>query len=134
MCLAFEKSMENNVQEMQIEALTEVFEYNKKLINALSSVTVELRGAQQEDTKEYLDYILKGLNWVIQVVNGTMTMINKDEEKINKENVNDIVLKLNAAIKDENNMEIANIIETGILPFVSRVSECARDIVGIQEN
>lgn len=68
----------DNIQNEQIEALNAVIEYNKKLIPALNEVMIELNGELKEDTFSYLDYILKGVNWVIQVMNGTRSLF---EEK-----------------------------------------------------
>lgn len=130
--LAIETNMEND-RKQQEEALSAILEYNKKLVPALEEVIAELKGEQKEDTKKYLDYILKGVNWVIQVVNGTRSLINDKEEIVNKEEINHIIIALNQAIKDENNIEVANIIENGILPFILNVSNAANNIVTIEE-
>lgn len=126
--------MMENIREDQVEALHAVYDYNKKLSKALTEIVLELRGAKKEDTKEYLDYIMKGVNWVIQIVNGTLELINEKEEKINKETVNDIILNINDAFKEENYIEIADVIESGIIPFIGNITEISREIVGIEEN
>lgn len=122
-----------NLKEQQVEALNAMIEYNKKLIPALQEVVIELNDAQQEDTKQYLDYVLKGVNWVIQIVNGTKDLLNIKSEVVLKEEVNQIIGDLNKAVKDEDNSEIATIIEKGIMPFVLKVSEAAKDVVTIQK-
>lgn len=114
-----------NLKEQQIEALKAIIEYNKKLVPALEEITKELKGEQKEDTKDYLNHILKGVNWVIEVVNGTQSLIGNEKEVIEKEEVNHIIVNLNQAIKEENNIEIASIIEVGILPFIVKISESA---------
>jgi hypothetical protein len=123
-----------NLREQQLDALKAMFDYNQKLIPALEEVIIELRGAQKEDTKEYLNYILKGVNWVIQVVNGTKDLINEKEKVVEKEKMNDIIVHLNNSIKEENNMETANIIETGILPFINIISKFAKEITQVEVN
>jgi hypothetical protein len=123
-----------NTRQQQEEALKVMFDYNKKLIPALEEVVVELRGAQKEDTKEYLNYILKGVNWVIQVVNGTKDLLNQQEEVINKEQMNSIIIDLNDYIKEENNIKLAEVIESGVLPFMHTVTNSAKNIVEIEEN
>ena len=40
---------------------------------------------------------LNGLNWIVEVYNGTKDLINKDSVVINKEEVNKSVLALNSA-------------------------------------
>lgn len=127
------KHMENTRQQQE-EALKVMLDYNKKLIPALEEVALELRGAQKEDTQEYLNYILNGVNWVIQVVNNTRDLINEKKEVVNKEQVNTIIIGLNTYIKEENNIKVAEIIETGILPFVNLVSQSAKEIANIEDN
>lgn len=114
-----------NLKEQQVEALKAIIDYNKKLVPALEEISKELRGEQKEDTKEYLNYILKGVNWVIEVVNGTQSLISNEKEVIEKEEVNHIIVNLNQAIKEENNIEIASIIEGGILPFIAKITKVA---------
>lgn len=128
------RSNMEEIREQQIEALHAAYDYNKKLSKALTEIVLELRGAEKEDTKEYLDKIMEGTNWIIQVVNGTLSLINEKEERISKEEINDIIIKLNAAFSDNNYSEIAEVIEKGILPFINNVSAIAKDIVGIEEN
>ncbi|PXV90210.1 hypothetical protein C8E03_105118 [Lachnotalea glycerini] len=123
-----------NLREQQLDALKAVFDYNKKLIPALEEVLVELRGSQKEDTKEYLNYILKGVNWVIQVVNGTKSLINEKEDIIKKDAMNEVIVNLNQSIKEENNMETAKVIETGIIPFIQLVSNTAMEITQLEMN
>lgn len=120
-----------NLKEQQFEALRAIIDYNKKLVPALEEIAKELVGEQKEDTKEYLSHILKGVNWVIEVVNGTQSLINENEV-IKKEEVNQIIVKLNQAIKEENNIEIASIIEVGVLPFIVKVTESAKKAVSLE--
>lgn len=124
----------DDLRKQQMEALEAVYDYNKKIIPALQTVIEELRGAEKEDTKDYLDYVLKGINWVIQVTNGTMKLINEEEVKIDKEETNQIILDLNDAIRSKNNLDIAMILERGIVPFINKLSECAKEYVTVIEN
>jgi len=122
-----------NLKEQQVEALEAMIEYNKKLIPALQEVVIELNDAQQEDTKQYLDYILKGVNWVIQIVNGTKDLLNTKSEIVVKEEVNQIIDDLNKAVKEGDNSKTATIIEDGIMPFILKISEAAKDAVAIEK-
>lgn len=117
-----------NVKEQQMEALRAMIDYNKKLVPALEEVVEELRGKQKEDTADYLDYILKGVNWVIQIVNGTKELLNEKKE-VNKDEMNQIISSLNQAVAEKNNIAVAETIENGILPFILNVSNIASGIV-----
>ena len=71
--------------------------YCAKISNALNNLMEELNGHRQPDTDEYMKSTLNGLNWIVEVYNGTKDLINKDSVVINKEEVNKSVLALNAA-------------------------------------
>lgn len=109
--------MENQFKE-EIEALETLKGYNVKVVKALKEIIPELKGEKKEDTEEYLKHILNGINWEIQVINGTMSYINRDGEVISKDKVNQIIVDLNDAIQKKQDMEIAGIMESQMLPFL----------------
>ena len=84
-----------DLRTQQIEALEVAVPYCAKISNALNNLMEELNGHRQPDTDEYST--LNGLNWIVEVYNGTKDLINKDSVVINKEEVNKSVLALNAA-------------------------------------
>lgn len=112
-----ERQMENQFKE-EIEALETLKGYNVKVVKALKEIIPELKGEKKEDTEEYLKHILNGINWEIQVINGTMSYINRDGEVISKDKVNQIIVDLNDAIQKKQDMEIAGIMESQMLPFL----------------
>lgn len=117
------------IKEEQVEALRAVIDYNKRLLPALNEIVIELKEEQKEDTNEYLNHILKGVNWVIQVFNGTSTLLNQNENCINKEEINQSIIALNRQMNTNDNEAIANIIETSITPFIETMTEIATKIV-----
>lgn len=110
--------MSNEFKE-EIEALETLKGYNVKIVKALQEIIPELKGDKKEDTEEYFQHILKGINWEIQVINGTMGYINRNKEIISKEKVNDSILKLNEAINSKNNNVVAEVVEKELLPFLA---------------
>lgn len=114
--------MENEFKE-EIEALEALKEYNVKVVKALNEILPELKGEKKEDTDEYFNHILKGINWEIEVINGTMKYLNRDEELVSKEKVNNIIVKLNDAINAKDSNGVAESVETGLLPFLSSLNE-----------
>lgn len=110
-----------NAEELrtqQIEALQVVGEYIDKLLPSMETVAGELSGEKQEDTDAFLKQIIDGLNWVIEVFNGTMSLINEEREVIQKDEVNQQVIQLSEAFIDQNDSRIATILESGIIPFL----------------
>lgn len=123
-----------NQKEQQIEALKTAHEYIERLRNGIDSVILELREERKEDTEEFLDQVIKGINWVIQVTNGTASLINEKETYINKEETNEVIISLNNALTIKNELEVAEILEKGVIPFLNKLSIVAREITGITEN
>lgn len=91
----------------QLEALQVVAPYCAKIENAINNVVGELNGNRLEDTDEYIKSIQNGLNWIIEVYNGTRDLINKDSVVIDKETVNAAIFKMNAANTAKNDAMLA---------------------------
>ena len=117
-----ERKMQNEFKE-EIEAMETLKEYNKKVVKALKEIVPELKGEKKEDTDEYLQHILKGVNWEIQVLNGTMNYLNREKEVISKEKANKIVTGINEAVSSKDNQKIAQAVEEGLLPFLEKLNE-----------
>ena len=85
------------------------------------------------DTDEFQKKIIEGLNWEIQILNGTLSLINQKEERINKNEVNQQVLKLGEALKTGEDKEIADSFEKDILPEFTRVEEIIQTVLNEQK-
>lgn len=116
-----ERQMTNEFKE-EIEALEALKSYNEKVVKALNEILPELKGEKKEDTDEYFQHILKGINWEIQVINGTMNYLNRNNEIISKDDVNNGIAKLNDAINAKDSQKIADVVEKELLPFLSTLN------------
>ena len=125
--------MDNNLNAEQKEALEEYIEYNKKLMNSINMLLSELREQRKDDTDEFQKKIIEGLNWEIQILNGTLSLINQKEERINKNEVNQQVLKLGEALKTGEDKEIADSFEKDILPEFTKVEEIIQTVLNEQK-
>jgi len=110
-----------DIRNEQIEALETLKEYNVKIVSAIKEVVDEFRGDKKEDTDAYLNKILEGINWEIQVINGTMDLVNEKEELISKESVNNVIVKLNDSIKEKNNALMVDTLEKELFPFLQNL-------------
>ena len=108
----------DNSKDQQMEVLKTAMEYIDKLIPNMQIIICELRGKRQEDTDEFLNQILTGMNWVIETFNVTMDIINGDKMRIDKDQVNSRILELDKALKEKNDNRIADILETDVIPFL----------------
>ena len=125
--------MDNNLNAEQKESLEVYIEYNKKLMNSINMLLSELREQRKDDTDEFQKKIIEGLNWEIQILNGTLSLINQKEERINKNEVNQQVLKLGEALKTGEDKEIADSFEKDILPEFTKVEEIIQTVLNEQK-
>lgn len=113
----------DDYRQQQIEALQVAHEYSVKLIGGIENVSKELSGNRLLDTDKYLDEVVKGINWTIEVVNKTMDVINENEVLIEKETVNNAVKELGEALSKKDDAMIASALQGGILEFVQLVEK-----------
>lgn len=125
--------MDNNLNEEQKEALEVYIEYNKRLMNSINMLLLELREQRKDDTDEFQKKIIEGLNWEIQILNGTLSLINQKEERINKNEVNQQVLKLEEALKTREDEKIADSFERDILPEFIKVEGIIQTVLNEQK-
>ena len=117
-----------DMRAQQIEALEVLEDYNKRLIKSMKNIIPELEGDRKEDTDKFLDEIVKGINWEIGILNGTMTLLNETRELIHKEDINSSILKLSKALEGKKDSEIAaSMKET--LPVFENFGKAAEEVL-----
>jgi hypothetical protein len=75
--------MENNRAE-QKEALEILEDFNVRLVKNMHSIVTELSGQRLADTDQLLKSIIDAINWEIQVVNGTMELLNEGKQRCSR--------------------------------------------------
>ena len=119
----------DEIREQQIEALKMGCEYIEKLIPAMKEIIPELRGLELPDTRDYLNQQMDGLNFVIDIMNATMPLINEKETVLIKDNMEEKVQKLNSALSTMDNAETADALENDILPMIDIFRQVALVVV-----
>lgn len=123
-----EEPIMEDLRAQQIEALEVLEDYNKRLMKSMQNIVPELEGDRKEDTDKFLDEIIKGINWEIGILNGTMTLLNEKKERIRKEDMNNSILKLSKALEGKKDSEIAaSLKET--LPVFEEFGKAAREVL-----
>lgn len=112
----------------QIEALEVFGDYNKRLIKSMKNIIPELEGSRKKDTDDYLEGIIKGINWEVGILNGTMTLINEKEERLQKEEINKSIQKLSEALGGRKDNEIAQALKE-TLPVFEKFGEIAETVL-----
>lgn len=119
-----------DIREEQVEALEVLLDYSPKLLRGMKNVIEELKGNRQPDTDEYLMSVINGMNWEIEVLNGTMDLINEDAPRVDKEEANRMFVKFGEVFSRKDDREIAAVLETELHPFFEKFEQYAGEIVG----
>ena len=118
--------MEDNRAE-QKEALEVLIEFNDRVLKNMNIIVKELSGERLEDTNQFLKGIVDALNWEIEVVNGTMGLLNEGKERIQKDAFNAAVLRLSDAIKANEDTAMAEAI-SALIPIFENLGAAAREV------
>lgn len=119
--------MEDNRAE-QMEALEVLTEFNGRLVHNMEIIVKELSGERMEDTDTFLKGIVDAINWEIQVVNGTMQVLNDGAERISKESFNQAIITLSDAIKSKDDARMAAEFEA-VIPMFKQLGEAAQEVI-----
>lgn len=109
-----------DVEALQKETMESMKEYIANLIPKLEGMVQELRTDIQEDTWEYLRMMIEGFNWVLEAYNGTSSIINATGD-IDEKKVQESVDKFSRAFIDNKADDTADVIETGVVPFLKTI-------------
>lgn len=115
-------------REEQIEALETLSDFNEKVIKNVGILLKELSGARLEDTEAFLESILKALNWEIQVLNGTLGVLNEGRQRIDKEIMNKKVIALSKAVQSKEDEELAAAF-SNLLPELENLKAAVQEVL-----
>lgn len=118
--------MEN--REEQREALQTLVEFNQRLVKNMHIVVKELAGKRLDDTDNFLSSIVNAINWEIQVMNGTMELLNENEQRIDKEAFNSKVIALEEALQSKDDAELVKAFNN-ILPQFIMLGNMAEEVL-----
>lgn len=122
-----EKIMEDTRME-QKEALETLVEFNSRLVKNMEILVKELSGARLEDTDKFLKGIIDAVNWEVQVMNGTMELLNEGQERIQKEEFNKKILALGEGIKVKDDSKMAAAIKD-LIPEFKKLGIAAQEVI-----
>ena len=113
----------------KLEALETLVEFNEKVVKNIGILMKELSGQRLDDTDKFQDSIVNAVNWEIQVVNGTLDVLNEGKERIVKEIFNEKVLALGEAIKEKSDQKLVNAFEE-LRPELEKLGMAAKEVIG----
>lgn len=118
--------MEDNRKE-QIEALEVLSDFNKRLMQNIPIAVKELSGERLEDTDNFIKSIIDAMNWEIQVVNGTMDVLNEGRKRIEKEDFNSRIVAIADAVNSHNDAALATAFQDA-LPYFETLGKAAEEV------
>ena len=110
------------------EALETLIEFNQRLVKNMNIIVKELSGQRLDDTDKFLKSILDAINWEVQVMNGTMDLLNEAKERINKEEFNSKITELSTALKEKDDVKQAAAIQN-LIPSFELLEAAAREVI-----
>lgn len=116
--------------ELQYNVLKQLISYSENLIPALQDLIKELRSEEQEDTGDYLNEVITGINWEIEVYNQCADIINARSSYIDKKSMISAVKNLGATLNSGNYLLVADCLEEDFIPFLNKLDLVAKMIVG----
>ena len=114
--------MESNRQE-QLEAVKVLAGFQEKFIANTEILVKELTTEKKDDTDKLLKSVTDSLNWEIGVLGGTLSLINEKEDDINA-----AVMKLSEALRGKDDKEIAEALESHLLPVLKKVLSAVKEM------
>lgn len=119
--------MEENRKE-QIEALEVLVDFNERLVKNIRILVKELSGERLDDTDNFIKGIVDAMNWVIQVMNGTMDVLNEGKVRIEKEVFNQHIVAVANAIEKKDDAKMAEAF-ANVLPCFEQLGEAASQVM-----
>lgn len=116
-------------EQLQREVLKELIVYSDNLIPALQTVIEELRNKGEEDTKEFLNEVITGINWEIEVYNQCASLINQKSSYIDKKMMIQAVKNLGVSLNSGDKLKIADCLEKDFLPFLNKLALASKMVV-----
>lgn len=115
--------------DLQYDILKQLISYSENLIPALQNLIEELRGEEKEDTGDYLNEVISGINWEIEVYNQCADIINERSSYIDKKSMITAVKNLGISLNSGNYILVAECLEDDFIPFLNKLTLVAKMIV-----
>lgn len=116
-------------EDLQRDVLKEMISYSDNLIPAVQQIIQEIRGEEKEDTREFLNEVITGINWEIEVYNQCASLINEKSNFIDKKMMIAAVKNLGESIGNGEDGQIAECLEQDFLPFLNKLALAAKMVI-----
>lgn len=116
-------------EHLQREVLKELISYSERLIPAVQDIIEELRTEVKADTNDYLNEVINGINWEIEVYNQCADLINVNSNYIDKKVMIEAVQHLGTSLNSGDYQQVADCFENDFLTFLNKLTLGAKAVV-----
>lgn len=116
-------------EQLQHNIMKELISYSDDLIPALQMLIKELRGSKLEDTTDFLNEVITGINWEIEVYNQCAAVINERSSYIDRKTMITAVKTLGMSLSDGDSEVVADCLETDFIPFLNKLALACKLVV-----
>lgn len=117
-----------DLKREQKEALEVLLDFNSRVVKNLGILEKELTGQRLDDTDKFIKGIVDAINWEVQVMNGTMDLLNEGKERINKEEYNEKLTEFSSAIASKNDGRMAESVRA-LIPLFEKLGNAAKEVI-----
>ena len=116
-------------EQLQRDVLGELIAYSNNLIPALQMLIEELRGEGLEDTSTFINEVISGINWEIEVYNQCASLLNERSSYIDKKAMITAVKHLGISLSSGDKLLVADCLEADFLPFLNKLDLAAKMVL-----
>lgn len=113
----------------QVEALQAMLDYNPRLMHAMKCLATELLEERKPDTDEFLLAAIKGMNWEVEILNGTKEVLQEQGVDLDRSMINTAFLEFNEAYKNKDDIGMGLLYRDKVIPFFEEFENAARKVV-----
>ena len=126
------------VEQLIEETLTQAEEYLPKLKDALNNSAAKFKDNQVEEAADLLDKTLEGIEWYLEVINGIISLIDKQDLKDKGNKIlKDFTQALNramVALQNEDFDYLADLLEVEMIEYLDKMSDFNQGLLEKEED
>jgi len=117
-----------DIRKEQKEALEILVEFNGRILKNMGILVKELSGQRLDDTDKFIKGIVDAMNWEIEVMNGTMGLLNEGKERINKAEFNEKIIAFGKSIASKDDAAMAENVKE-LIPLFENLGNAAQEVI-----
>ncbi|MGN0318150.1 MAG: hypothetical protein ACI4E1_09505 [Lachnospira sp.] len=115
----------DEIREQQLEVLQNVIPYSERVLAAIDDVIEQLQSGKHD--AEFINQILEAINWIIEVYNGTKTLVNPEGNALDESLIKAGITSLERTRKFKDDAGIADsLYQIGL--FIKKFHDVASEI------